>query len=85
MNQATTTRVGTRRDLLNLPRWLLLGLLSTLLLSTACTGRKGTRVQSSDHSTYPHHYHDGNGMPHPKTGEPLPPPHNHDHGPTWSE
>lgn len=64
-------------------RWILVLLLSTLLTATACTGRKGTKVRHWDHSTYPHHYHDKNSMPHPKFGGPLPPPHNHHHGPTW--
>lgn len=50
---------------------------------TACTGRAGQDLEISNHSTYPHHYHDKNGVPHPKVGGPPPPPHNHHHGATW--
>jgi len=85
MNEELKARLDSRKDPPKLPRWLIIGLLSTLIMSTACSGRQGTRLQVSDHSTYPHHYHDGNSMPHPKFGGPLPPPHNHHHGPTWSD
>lgn len=68
----------TRRS----PAWVSL-VAALALTAVACTGRNGQAVDTSKHSTYPHHYHDGNGMPHPKVGGPLPPPHNHRHGPTW--
>lgn len=74
-----------RQRTLRTPRPVL-GLLALLLgVALGCTGRKGTDVVPGNHSTYPHHSHDENGAPHPKSfGAPLPPPHNHHHGATWN-
>lgn len=64
-------------------RSLMVAVTALALMVGGCSNRKGGQVKHYNHSTYPHHYHDGNGNPHARAGTPPPPPHNHHHGPTW--